>query len=198
MIWIQKVIARCLSLYWLGKTQLLYRWCLGSLGKRSRIVHPLKLRNPENIFIGNNVTVHSLGWLFTLPMAQKPAPKLIIGDGTDIGHFNHITCVNRVEIGRKVLIADRVHISDNSHGFENPALPIIDQPVISKGPVIIGDGTWLGENVSVLSCRIGRNCVIGSNAVVNRDIPDYSVAVGIPARVVKRFNSDSGEWERCD
>jgi acetyltransferase-like isoleucine patch superfamily enzyme len=72
----------------------------------------------------------------------------------------------------------------------------MDQPVISKGPVAIGSGSWLGENVSVLSCRIGRNCVVGANAVVTRDIPDFCVAVGIPARVIRRFNQQTGKWEK--
>jgi acetyltransferase-like isoleucine patch superfamily enzyme len=113
-----------------------------------------------------------------------------------IGHFNHITCVNSVELGAKVLTADRVHISDNSHSYENPTVPIVDQAVVSKGPVVIGEGTWLGENVSVLSCRIGRNCVIGANAVVTRDIPDFCVVAGVPGRVIRQFDSKSSTWKR--
>jgi acetyltransferase-like isoleucine patch superfamily enzyme len=182
------------GIYWLLKTQLYYRQLLGGLGSRSRIFQPPNLRNARNIFIGSRVIIQKQSWLLTLPLPGKPTPKLVIGDGTVIGFFNHITCVNHVETGKKVLTAERVHISDNGHGFENPSLPIMDQPVVSKGPVFIGEGTWLGENVSVLSCRIGRNCVIGANAVVTRDIPDFSVAVGIPARVIKQFDPQSGAW----
>lgn len=196
MTTIIRVLDRWSSLYWLGKTQLAYRWFFGSLGTHSRIMKPLKFRNPQNIYIGAHVTIHKHTWLFTAPTAGDLAPKMSIGDGTTIGNFNHITCINRVEIGRKVLTADRVHISDNTHGFEDPNTPVIDQPVRSKGPVVIEDGTWLGENVSVLSCHIGRNCVIGANAVVTKDVPDFCVAVGAPARVIKRFNCASGKWER--
>lgn len=183
-------------IYWRIKSQTYYRRYLGSIGKRSRIIKPLVLRNIENIFIGDDVTIYNYAWLFTLPIANMKIPKMVIGDGTEIGHFNHITCVNSVEIGSKVLTADRVHISDNTHDYEDTKIAIIDQPIISKGPVSIGDGTWLGENVSVLSCRIGRNCVIGANSVVINDIPDFCVAVGTPARVVKRFNDKSGKWEK--
>lgn len=185
---------RLAGIYWLIKTQLFYRQILGALGSRSRIIQPLNLRNARFMYIGSRVIIQKFSWLLTLPLKANQPPKLVIGDDTVIGYFNHITCVNHVEIGNKVLTADRVHISDNGHGFDNPAIPIMDQPVVSKGPVFIGEGTWLGENVSVLSCRIGRNCVIGANAVVTRDIPDFSVAVGIPARVIKQFDPQSGTW----
>lgn len=178
------------------KTQIVYRQYLGAIGRCSHIIKPLELRNMENIFIGNDVTINKHTWLLTLQVAEKQTPKMVIGDGCEIGHFNHITCVNSVEIRPKVLTADRVHISDNSHGYEDPRVPVIDQPILSKGPVVIGEGTWLGENVNVLSCRIGRNCVIGANAVVTEDIPDFSVAIGVPARVIKRFDPISGKWEK--
>lgn len=181
-------------LYWLGKSQFYYKHFLGSLGYRSRIIRPLKLRNMENIFIGNKVTIHPYGWLLTMRLNSSYIPKLVIGDGSEIGHFSHITCINSLEIGRKVLIADRVYISDHIHGYEESNTAIMDQPVISKGPVKIGEGTWLGENVCILSCSIGKNCVIGANAVVNKDIPDFSVAVGAPARIIRRFDQDSKKW----
>jgi len=184
------------SKFWLAKTQLFDRFFLGAIGAGSYIVRPLQLRNPQNIFIGANVRIRDQVWLLTLPEIKGHTPKLKIGDDCAIGHFNHITCVNSVEIGMKVLTADRVHISDHGHVYEDTDVPIIDQPVVSNGPVVIGDGTWIGENASILSCRIGRNCVIGANAVVTKDVPDYSVAVGVPARVVKRFDPETRCWER--
>ena len=193
---ISTALNRCSRIYWRGKTELFYRLLLGSLGTRSVIFKPLALKNPKNIHIGYDVAIHSYTWLLTMHLPGRQPPKLVIGDGSDIGNFNHITCVNRVEIGKKVLTADRVHISDNSHGYEDPNVPIMDQPVSSKCPVVIGDGTWIGENVSVLSCKIGRNCVIGANAVVTRDVPDYSVVAGVPGRVIKQFDLESKTWKR--
>jgi len=189
------LLERAIWFYWLLKTQIVYRQFLGAIGRHSYIIKPLELFNAKNVFVGNNVTINKYTWLLTSQIPGASAPRMVIGDGCQIGHFNHITCVNSVEIGSKVLTADRVHISDNTHSYEDPFVPIIEQAVASKGPVIIGEGTWLGENVTVLSCRIGRNCVIGANAVVTSDIPDFSVAVGVPARVVKRFNQLSGKWE---
>ncbi len=188
--------ARFSRWYWMAKTQGFYRHALGSLGWRSLIIKPLNLVNLQNVFIGADVAIHKYAWLLTSSAITGRTPRLDIGDGSDIGNFNHITCVDRVEIGTKVLTADRVYISDHGHGFENPDVPIMDQPVVSKGPVVIGAGSWLGENVCVLSCRIGRNCVIAANAVVTRDIPDFCVAAGIPARVIKRFDPATRTWQR--
>ena len=68
----------------------------------------------------------------------------------------------------------------------------------SNNTVEIGEGSWLGENVCVLGTHIGKHCVIGANSVVTKDIPDYSVAVGIPAKVIKRFDLESKSWRRID
>lgn len=182
--------------YWLAKTQLYYRPAFARIGRRSRIFQPLKLRNVQNISIGEQVSIASFVWLATYPALANLVPEMVIGEGCQIGHFNHITCVNSVRLGRKVLTADRVHISDNSHSYENPTIPILEQPVVTKGPVEIGDGTWIGENVSVLSCRIGRNCVIGANAVVIKDVPDFCVVAGVPGRVIRQFDPVSGIWKR--
>lgn len=139
--------------------------------------------------------INKYTFLLTVALDTKNPPKLFFDNGATIGHFNHITCVNSVHIGKKVLTADKVHISDNTHDFSDINIPILDQKVMSKGKVSIGDGTWIGEGVSILSAAIGKNCVIGSNAVVVKDIPDFSIAVGIPARVVKRFNVETRRWE---
>lgn len=189
-----RLLERFSGCYWLAKTQILYRSTFGAIGGHSRIIKPLKLRNVENIYIGYDVVIARYTTLFTLQTIKDHAPKLVIGDGCEIGHFNHITCINSVEIGAKVLTADRVHISDNTHCFDDPTKPIVDQPVMSKGSVVIGEGSWLGENVSVLSCKIGRNCVIGANAVVTKDIPDYCVVVGIPGRIIKKYDPKSKTW----
>lgn len=60
--------------------------------------------------------------------------------------------------------------------------------------MVIGEGSWIGENVCVIGASVGRHCVIGANAVVTKDIPDYSVAVGAPARVIKKYNFNRGAW----
>ena len=65
--------------------------------------------------------------------------------------------------------------------------PIKEQDISIVSPVVIGEGSWLGENVCVCGASIGKHCVIGANSVVTNDIPDYCVAVGAPARVIKKI-----------
>lgn len=124
--------------------------------------------------------------------------ELIIGNGCAIGHFNEIYATKSIVIEDNVLTADRVYISDNLHGYENPDMPIIKQPIKQNGTVRIGEGSWLGVGVAVIGANIGKHCVIGANAVITKDIPDYSVAVGIPAKVIKRYNFSTRKWERTN
>jgi acetyltransferase-like isoleucine patch superfamily enzyme len=122
----------------------------------------------------------------------------VIGDGSCIGNFNHIYATKSIVIGKNVLTADKVYISDNLHGYEDISLPILHQPIKQIGTVIIGDGSWLGENVCVIGAKIGVNCVIGANSVVTKDIPDYCVAVGSPAKIIKRYCFEKQEWLKVD
>ena len=91
-------------------------------------------------------------------------------------------------------MANRIYISDNVHTFADINQPVMDQPVAFKKEVLIGEGAWLGENVCVIGASIGKNSVIGANSVVMKDIPDFCVAVGIPARVIKKFDFATQEW----
>ncbi|MBB3364152.1 acetyltransferase-like isoleucine patch superfamily enzyme [Mitsuaria sp. BK045] len=127
--------------------------------------------------------------------SHRFTPRLQIGDNVSMEYDCHIGCVNEVSIGARVLMASRVYISDHAHGgttAQDLALPPNARPVVSKGPVIIEDDVWLGEGVAVMpGVRIGRASVIGANAVVTRDIPPFSVAVGAPARVIKTLPAAS-------
>ena len=78
--------------------------------------------------------------------------------------------------------------------FRSVTKPIIKQGVIQKNDVVIGSGSWIGENVSIIGASIGRNCVVGANSVVTKDIPDFSVAAGVPARIIKKFDFKTCRW----
>ena len=91
-----------------------------------------------------------------------------------------------------------MYIADNAHGYKLINVPIIDQPVEQLNEVQIDEGSWLGEHVCIIGASIGKHCVIGANSIVNKDIPDYSIAVGTPARVIKRYNFDTKLWQKTD
>ena len=97
----------------------------------------------------------------------------------------------KIHIGKNVLTADKVYISDCIHTYNDINFPVMNQEVISLNEIKIGDHSWLGENVVIIGASVGKHCIIGSNSVVTNDIPDYSVAVGAPARVIKRYDFDN-------
>lgn len=182
--------------YWALKTRGYYSLFFGKIGAKSKIIQPMRLKNVQNIYLHDDVIINKNAFLLTLQTDPQRVPSMVFGRGSVIGHMNHITCVDSVAIGRQVLTADRVYISDHSHDFCNPHVAIIDQPVLSKGKISIGDGTWIGENAVILSCTIGKHCIVGANAVVLHDVPDYCVVAGIPARIIKRFDPSTDSWER--
>lgn len=172
-----------------------YKFSFAGFGKRSKILKPTAIDNPGRIFIGSQVLVSHYGWLAANPLTGNNDCRLIIGDGTYIGRFSHIYATSKIEIGKKVLIADKVYISDNLHGHRDIHVPVIDQAIVQVAEVSIGDGAWLGENVCVVGASVGKNSVIGANAVVTKNIPDNCIAVGIPARVIKRYNVLTNDWQ---
>lgn len=162
-------------------------------GRNVVINCPLRIDGSKYITLNTDVRINYRSWIAAVPNTNGDC-VLEIGEGSIIGNYNHIYATERIIIGKKVLTADKVYISDNLHGFENVNLAIIDQNVIQNGTVEIGDGSWIGENACVLGVKIGKHCVIGSNAVVTKDIPDYCVAVGVPAKVIKKYCVDTKAW----
>ena len=95
----------------------------------------------------------------------------------------------RIEIGKSVITGPWVYISDANHNYSDIKRPIKDQGFVSKGPLVIKDNCWIGAHSTIVgNVTIGVGCVIGANSVVTSDIPDYSVAAGAPARVLKQYN----------
>jgi acetyltransferase-like isoleucine patch superfamily enzyme len=187
-----------------GKKARLYTWLLrgdaGHIGKNSVVHPPFHSWNVKTLHIGDNVQIHPGGWIMTIPeyLGDKLDPEIRIGDGTYIGNRCHICACDKMRIGKDVTIADNVFISDHLHGFEDISCGVMPQPLLLPGPVVIEDEVWLGERVCVMpNVTIGKHSVIGANSVVTKDIPPYSVAVGIPAKVIKQYNHESGKWEVC-
>ncbi|GAA1861757.1 acyltransferase [Pseudonocardia ailaonensis] len=115
-----------------------------------------------------------------------------IGDKVVMGRNNTVNCYLDVEIGAATLVADWVYVTDFDHRIDDVHTPIKDQGIV-KAPVRIGPDTWLGVKSSVLrGTRIGRGSVIGAHAVVRGDVPEFSIAVGAPARVVRNRLDDYG------
>ncbi|MGO8697117.1 MAG: acyltransferase [Limisphaerales bacterium] len=165
-----------------------------------RISPPFRFYGLNQIVLGQGAQIERDCWIQTIPDDQESnEAKLLIGPHAGIGMGASISAARKVMIGEYVLLARNVYISDNSHAFKNIELPIMRQGLDRIAPVAIGRKTWLGQNVVVLpGVSIGEHCVIGANSVVNSSIPDFSLAAGAPARVIKRYNEQGGAWERVN
>jgi acetyltransferase-like isoleucine patch superfamily enzyme len=117
-----------------------------------------------------------------------------IGKNIVIGEYSTIQGQGGVILEDNVLLASHVHFISNHHQYTNVNQPIKNQPNI-PGKIRVKENTWIGINVVILSgVTIGKHCIIGSGSIVKFDIPDYSVAVGNPAKVIKMYDFDSKEW----
>lgn len=172
----------------------IFRFKFKKWGKGAIIALPIKLRNEQFISIGEKVYIDPYSWLY----AENQDSQLIIGKGSQIGRFFHCVSMKSVEIGSNVLIAERVLITDCNHCYENVEKPILDQGIIHINPVKVGAGSWIGEGACLVGCTIGENCVIAANAVVTKDIPNYSVVAGNPAKIIKKYNHYSEKWEKIN
>ena len=166
-------------------------YAFGAFGKHNYLFD-LELLNPQNIFLGSNL------WISKTRLASSKGGKLIIGNHVAIGRFSQIYALQSIIIEDGVLMAENTFIFDNTHTFTDITTPVRDQDIKPLGNVVIGSGTWIGRNVVVNGCKIGRNCIIGAYTFLKKDIPDYCVVVGNPARIVKRYNPQSGQWEKTD
>lgn len=168
-----------------------------SFGEGSVIHYPSLITEHENISIGKNTTILANSRIQIYNALTGREAKIAIGSNCYLCFHLTILAGGSINIGDDVLIASNVLITSENHGM-NPEskIPYMNQPLECKY-VSIGEGSWIGEKVSVMpGVNIGKKCVIGTNAVVTKSIPDYSMALGIPARVIKKWNFEKHEWEK--
>lgn len=171
----------------------IYKIELKKIGKNSSVNYPFTISGGEYIEIGDDFNAGSglilEAWSEYRNYSERNTPSLVIGNNVSITDYCHISCMDNVTIGNGVLFGRNVFISDNFHGGpngENLNLPPVERNIYSNGKVIIGDNVWLGKNVCVMpGTNIGTNSIIGANAVVTSDIPANSIAVGVPAKVIR-------------
>lgn len=165
-----------------------WRWRFHSFGWRSRLGRCDMLTNARDISIGRRVLIRKGARLEAVGLDSGFGPKLIIGDGTAIQFYFHCGAAQQVKIGRNVLMGGRVYITDHDHSYDEPQMSARESPRMKIAPVEICDGAFLGEGCVILKgVRVGKRAVVAANAVVTRDVPDFAVVAGIPAKVVKQI-----------
>jgi len=183
--------------------KLLYPLLLGSVGKGVVFGQGVVLRHPHKVRLGDGVTVDDLVVLDAKGTKNRGIDvgrgvflgrgtilsckdgDIAIGDHGNFGFHCEVFSGSSVTVGTHGLFAAQSYLVGGGHEFERPELAVIDQPRSSRG-IVLGDNVWLGTGAKVLDgVRIGRDVVVGANAVVNADLPDGAIAAGVPARVLR-------------
>lgn len=167
------------------------------LGGGVKIIGARSIKFGHGIYVGGSVWIEAVSKYHDF--AYKP--KIEIGNNVSFSEGVHISCIEKILIGHDVLFGSHVYVSDHGHGSyrgpnqSDPDISPSKRSLGGGGAVFIDDSVWIGDNVVILGpVTIGKGAIIGANSVVRHDIPAASIAVGAPAVVVKRYDSNSQEW----
>jgi acetyltransferase-like isoleucine patch superfamily enzyme len=181
------------KIFW-GLRGLLYKPFFGKYQLPSYIGKPIYIGNFNRIFINKRVRI--------LPGARieviNKESSIVFQENISIGQNMHITSGGELIIGKNTTFAENVMITNLDHEYKKIGVHILKQPMIVK-ETKIGENCFIGFGAVIQAGTIlGNQCIVGSNAVVRGTFPDYSVIVGVPARIIKRYNLVSKKWERTN
>lgn len=185
--------------------KMFYPMIFGSIGRNVTFGRNITIRHPHKIKIGDNCIIDENCVLDAKgedPRGIEMASNCVLsrnnilsckggyiklGEGTNIAQNSLVHSEKAVELGRNTLVASYVYfVGGGNHDFSRTDVPIIQQPSLSRGGIFIEDNCWFGAGVIVLDgSRIGNDCVIAAGAVVNSNLPAFSIAAGMPARVLR-------------
>ncbi len=187
----------------------LYPKLLGKVGRNVTFGQNVVLRHPHKIEIGDNVVIDdnvvldakgqdnygikigSGAFVGRNTIFNCKNGDIVLGDNANFGFNCQIFSANKVQFGKNALVAAYSYFVGGTHNFDSPNKSPMEQGRKAAG-INIGDNIWIGAGVCVQDgVTIGHDCIIGTSAVVNSNIPDYSIAVGIPARVIKNRRKKS-------
>ena len=162
-----------------------------TMGQAARIGSDSSL----NRYLGGNITLGTRTILCKHCKLSTCGGDIVIGNDTTLGDYTTITAQGGVTVGDNVIFADHVSMIANEHNYEKIDVPIMKQGCYTA-PIVIGDGSWIGINATILAgSHIGKNCVVAAGAVVKGTFPDYCVIGGVPAKIIKRYHEQTKQWE---
>lgn len=168
---------------------------------RDVYIHPKAIiSRPEYMAVGDGCRIGAYASVYLHPLEKgHTGPLLVLGKGVFVGIRSIISAHYRVELRDNVLLGPNVLIADAHHRYEDVTVPIRNAGMTGKSFVVIDEEAWIGINSCIFrGVTVGRHSVVGANSVVNADVPPYSVVVGIPARVVRRYDHQLQQWVNCD
>jgi acetyltransferase-like isoleucine patch superfamily enzyme len=165
-----------------------------SINKGLHLVGGKYIKIENKVCIGRYVTLTARDQYL-----NNKVPSIVIGKGTTIGDFAHITAIDSILIGKDVLLGKFVTITDNNHGestYESLCEKPTSRPMSVKGEVVIGDNVWIGDKSTILSgVQIGDSCIIAANSVVTKSLPSFCIAAGNPCKILKIIDKKNIESE---
>lgn len=174
---------------------IMYKPFWGAFGFLSYIGSPILILGSRNIFIGNKVRIFP-----NARMECHNKGRIMIGDNTSIAQGVHIISAGGriVEIKQNTTFSANVFITNIDHGYQKIGVHILEQEDSIKNTVI-GENCFIGYGAVIQAgTTLGKQCIVGSNAVVRGIFPDYCVIVGVPARIVKRYDADTKSWRKTN
>jgi len=173
---------------------ILYRPLFGKFGWPSYIGKPTYIGNFKKVFIGNNVRIFPSSRIECIGKDGK----IIIQDNVSIGHNLHMAAANILTISKGCTISSNVLITDIRHSYKEIDKHIMDQPLIVK-KTFIGENCFIGTGAVIDAGTIlGKQCIVGANSVLSGNYPDYSVIVGSPAKIIKRYDKINNIWKKTN
>lgn len=171
--------------------------------KKARLIrYPICVFGKQHMKYEEGLTIGKNSKIDMVRDCKKNIYTLIIGKNCIFGEMLHIAANNRVIIGNNLLAASRVFITDTNHGIyigekqDDPQVEPISRKLSYKD-TIIGNNVWIGENVSILAgSRVGNGCIVAANSVVTKSFDDNCIIAGNPARIIKKYDSETKKWCR--
>ena len=163
------------------------------VGKRAHINKCQYLSMGDSCRIGNDCRIS----MYDQFGGNSYQPRLTIGNHVYMGDHLTFLCADRITIEDDVLMASYITITSENHGMDVESdIGYGRQPLVTA-PVTIKSGTWIGEKVIILpGVTVGKKAILAAGAVVTKDVPDYTIVAGNPARVIRRYNFDTHTWEK--
>lgn len=184
-----RAVARVYSTF----TSLLWRSRLHSLGAGAYLHHTSNFVRPSRIAIGPKVMLFRGARIEAV--GAGPAPQVTLGPKVSIQRDVHIGACQSVEILEGTVFGSGVYVTDHDHDYRDPKRGYFGTGELLAAPVRIGPRAWIGERAIILKgVTIGEGAIVGAGALVNRDVPPFCIAVGVPARVIRRFDFERGQW----
>jgi acetyltransferase-like isoleucine patch superfamily enzyme len=181
------------------KSALYYRRVFRDFGNGAVIYWTTRIAHPECISVGDRTTI---GYDASMEPILKYAnvrysPKIEIGKDVYIGPHVYIACVGRILIGDESVLSESVYLNDTNHGFDPEHGLIMQQELVHPGDITIGKSCFLGLRSAIMpGVTLGDHCVVGTNSVVTKSFPAYSMIAGAPATLIKRYSLEEKRWVR--